>query len=64
MRRTLELRRDTLADLTPDDLTGVGGGQEYSLLCYTTDCFVIRNPSDIIRNIVMTVCACPWSQGC
>lgn len=65
MRRSLTLRRDTLTDLTPGDLTAVGGGQDdNSLLCTSIDCVAIRNPSEIVRQIVYTVCACPWSQGC
>lgn len=64
MRRSLSLRRDTIADLTPDDLTAVGGGADNSLLCATTDCIAIRNPSEIVRAIVATVCACPMSRGC
>ncbi len=65
MRRSLTLRRDTLTDLTPGDLTAVGGGaDEKSLLCSAADCIAIRNPSEIVRQIVYTVCACPWSQGC
>lgn len=66
MRRSLILRRATLTDLTPDDLTAVGGGQDNSLLCATTDCVAhIRNPSDIVADYVVTVCACPWSaSGC
>ena len=35
MRRTLSLRRDTLADLTADDLTTVvgGTGETYDYVC-------------------------------
>ncbi|HEU0132269.1 MAG TPA: hypothetical protein VFQ85_14870 [Mycobacteriales bacterium] len=28
MKRTLTLKRETLAELTADELTGVGGGQQ------------------------------------
>ena len=64
MRRTLTLRRDTLADLTPADLAAVAGGQLDSILCTVQDCLVIRHPSQIIDNVVISLCGCPWTNGC
>ena len=65
MHRSLVLRRDALADLTPDDLTVVGGGPDRTLPCATDNCIdAIKSPSEIVAAIVKTGCNCPWSAGC
>ena len=38
MKRTLRLRRESLAELTPAELGGVAGGQELSLSCPAIRC--------------------------
>ena len=52
MKRTLSLKREALAGLTDDDLTGVAGGAErpYTLLgqtCPIRECFGL-DPSNLV----------------
>jgi hypothetical protein len=49
MKRTLRLRRETLAELSAADLTSVAGGQEVTFnmgTCPIVGCVVDRYPSD------------------
>jgi hypothetical protein len=62
MRRSLVLRRDVLADLTPSDLAGVVGGQQQTIPCYTErGCQALA----VIRNwLEQQSLMCPVTQGC
>lgn len=60
MRRTLALRRDALADLTPADLAGVAGGQPDSIPCLSR-CEVVAVLEKWLQDRTVL---CPISAGC
>ncbi|HEU0132273.1 MAG TPA: hypothetical protein VFQ85_14890 [Mycobacteriales bacterium] len=45
MKRTLSLRRETLAELATNDLAAVAGGALSGLTCPLTDCLDQHRPS-------------------
>ena len=61
MRRSLVLRRDVLADLTPADLAAVVGAQQETIPCATRRCQAVALIKYVLEDQTVL---CPMSAGC